>query len=196
MYNDKRIGVCVSSYIVNDVTLDLTHTCVERLVKYSKRVDEIWITDDCSPHDGANELYNYLNTLGVIAVRNHKNRGIGAMKNLGLRLLDRCGVCVLMDNDTMVKAGWDEFYVKGLLDTEMHHLHLCNIFGDRPSKQVRIANHLVNYHRKYYGAFMIATKEAVQKVGGFPLLPMKYGAEHYNWQVRLGRAFKSDRKHW
>jgi glycosyltransferase involved in cell wall biosynthesis len=189
MFDGKRVGVCISSFVYDRHSLQQISQCVTSFLANSTFVDEFYVTDDFSPTRFAYEFYNDIRARGVRVVCNHKNRGIGAMKNLALRLLSRCDIKFLVDGDTHVKKGWDEFYCRGLQVTKHDSVHLSNIFNDNePFRQERIGDYTVNYHSKFQGAFMAVTKSGVERVGGFPLLPQRYGCEHYNWQVRLSRS--------
>jgi GT2 family glycosyltransferase len=189
MFNGKRVGVCVSSFVYDQVSLAQLKKCIGSLIVNSKLVDDIYITDDCSTYNMVWAYYSDLSHGKVRVVRNHRNRGIGAMKNLALRLLGKCDIKFLIDSDVSVRAGWDDFYCRGLLETQHSSVSLCNIFDDnQPFRREKIGTYQVNYHSKYQGAFMCFTQEALNRVGGFPLLPQRYGGEHYNWQVRMAKS--------
>lgn len=195
MFRDKKVGICISNYVFDEKSLDSIKRCVQSILLNSSYVDTIYITDDSSPYLPVFEYYESLREENKVhIIRNHKNRGIASMKNLGLRLLSDFDYIILVDNDVFFKKGWDDFYLNGLETTQLESVHLSNIFNDNlPYKVEKIGNYQINYHTKYQGVFMCITKNAYKKVGGFPLLPERYGAEHYNWQVRLSKSLNMEK---
>lgn len=189
MFKGKKVGVSISNFVFDNLSLVSIKRCISSILAYSEHVDVIYITDDASTHRSVFQYYDTLDQQKVRVIRNHKNRGIAAMKNLGLRLLSDCDYMILMDNDIHVNKGWDSFYIGGMEETGIESVHLSNIFNDNaPHRSIVKNGYKMNYHTKYQGLFMCISKNAYEKVGGFPLLPQRYGAEHYNWQVRLSRA--------
>jgi GT2 family glycosyltransferase len=190
MYQGKTVGLAISNYCYSAKALETFKTCILSLVPRMKYIDRLYIVDDCSPFTPVHQYYKYLLPGQFKVVKNHVNRGIAGVKNLSMRLLADCDYMILCDNDITFKQGWDDFYLGNMLKSEIPAVSLSNVFNDvHPVKTVSMNGANVDHFTKFQGCFMITTKEAYAKVGGMPLLPSKYGQEHYNWQIRLSREY-------
>lgn len=184
MIDGKRVGLAISSYITNGTTYNRLRRCVSTLITSSTILDQIVIVDDGSFLNQACTYYKSLSPR-VQIYYNCDNYGIAATKNRSLRLLDGNDIIILADNDVEFRRSWDKICVQMMSNAGLQSMALSSLFH-RPSAYKKNMNGIeVGFYPNFQGALMFVTKEALNVVGGFPILPEKYGQEHSNWQHRL-----------
>lgn len=116
------------------------------------------------------------------------NKGISSAKNAGIKhLYDLgCDVMFIMDDDIKLVKGFGEFYLNAIKKTGIHHF--CY-------RVPELNKHIIEKYTKngidivktlhVNGAFFTITREIVNKVGYFKLLPYRYGHEHTEYTGRI-----------
>lgn len=187
-----KFGISVSIYVFDGRSYESTTRCVQSLSDNSgPLVDRIVLVDDASPSSNAMaEFYGTLHDPRIEIVRNKENLGIARVKNQGIKILKDYDVIVLADNDVQYRRGWDSFLFHAMYSSGAPIISLSNLWGDnKPVKQEKFEAIRLNYHLRLNGAFIAFTQEVLQKIGGFPNLPEKYGQEHVNFQLRAAKAY-------
>lgn len=127
---------------------------------------------------------------GVTVVRHEVAQGIAGAKNAGLRALEGCEHVFLADDDVWpVDPHWWLPY------TQSVHKHLCLSFefktdGRRLADDVRLVGTRpdVWVYGQGNGCLMYATRECVDRVGGYDTGYGRWGFEHRDWSMRIYNA--------
>jgi glycosyltransferase involved in cell wall biosynthesis len=185
MISGKTVGLAISSYITNQLTLQSLSRCIASLATHHNSLDSIYVIDDGSPYRKACEFYRRV-LPPVKVVYQCQNRGIAVTKNHSLKLLQEHDIIIMADNDIEFQThDWDVSCVNRMITAGIPSMAMSGVMGHLPY-QIKDHNGIkVNYHHNHQGALIFATKEAVKAVGGFPVLPERYGQEHAHWQARM-----------
>ncbi len=117
-------------------------------------------------------------------VRRPENGGISRAKNTCLRLLaeSRAEIGFLAEDDIIFREGWDEAYITAMQRSGIQHF---SWYVQNPSDQIVACNGaLVSASSGLLGLLLTMTREVLAKVGGFKILPHRYGYEHIQWTYR------------
>jgi hypothetical protein len=191
LYN-RKIGLAISSYINNDITFNIQKESLKTLLKTTNIIDKIILIDDGSFHRDIDNYYNSIKHK-IQIIKNKTNKGISITKNIGLSTLKDCDIIILSDNDNTFLKDWDKFYIDNFIKSEIKNVNSSNIFGDDPAFKIESKNNIkIGYHKKFQGNFIIIDKEILQNVGAFPVLPEKYGCEHFQYQNRINKYLKRE----
>lgn len=115
--------------------------------------------------------------------------GISRAKNTCLRVLmeSGCDIGFIAEDDIEFLCGWLPWYVDAIQSTGIGHFSWS--WDHDPSEQWRcvrrVNGHAIYETSRVNGSFLAFTREAVEKVGGFPILPAPWGHEHTNWTKRM-----------
>lgn len=186
-----KIGISVSIFCYDQKSLESTVKTLDSLqANCSEFVTKVVLVDDQSPYEKIHEYYeNFGGDPRFEIVRNEKNIGIGRVKNQGLRRLRNHDLIVLSDNDVQFMKGWDTFLMHAMLTADVKMVSLSNLWGDTPGR-IEMRNKIqLHYNARLNGAFIAIQREVLEKVGGYPDLPEKYGQEHCNWQLRTAKHY-------
>jgi glycosyltransferase involved in cell wall biosynthesis len=193
MVQGKKIGIAISSYICTMECLRILKSCLASLLQTSTLIDKIILIDDCSTLTETFDLYDQLKNNRLTIIRNSINKGISSVKNQSLLFLKDYDIIILSDCDNYFYKNWDFFYIHNFLRTNIKNVNNSNIFNtDNPIKKYTINDIEIGVHQKFQGNFIVIDKDILDNVGGFPLLPEKYGLEHYNWQTRINMFLKRE----
>jgi len=186
MIDNKKVGLCISSYVTNEITYSILKKSVISLIHTANIIDEIVIIDDYSTLQAVYSFYKSIESR-IKTVRNKINTGIASVKNQGLQLLSDCDIIILSDNDNIFHRDWDKFYCENFIKSNIHNVNLHNDFTVYSDYQtsIKLNNIDVDCFTRFYGNFIMLDKYIIENVGGFPLLPEKYGLEHFCVQKRI-----------
>lgn len=146
--------------------------------------DPVTIVDDgstCAEH------LSYLSELaaeGYEVVRRPTNGGISRAKNTCLRALAQreADVGFLAEDDILFHEGWNEAYLAAMRRSAIQH------FSWNPAspydRVVACNGSLVTATCGMVGVLLTCTREILARVGGFKILPHRYGYEHVQWTYR------------
>jgi hypothetical protein len=195
----KKNNSNLRNYTINDCGIAIStffrKNNKERIHKVFKRSIEtllrtpfygpIVLVDDCS------EINDHLDWLKEYDVANrihiHKrsvNGGISRCKNTCIRLLLEKGCKYLFLNDDDIEylsTNWHTEYISATNETGIDHF-CFNVYGSRSDKIIN--NFKVHQTNNLNGCLITVTKEMIDKIGYFQVLPNKYGHEHTSYTLR------------
>lgn len=155
----------------------------------------VFIVDDGSTDRRHLATLKRLETFGgrFRVVRRLQNGGVSRAKNTCLRLLAEtaCHIGFIAEDDVEFHSGWHCSYLAAHAATGIEHFSWA---WDRdPSGKMRksrrtIGGHGVVQSSRLNGALLTFTPRVIERVGGFRLLPGKWGHEHSNWTRRIVMA--------
>ncbi len=152
---------------------------------------EVVIVDDGSKDPKHSEHLNAFEQKGVRVVRRPKRGGISRAKNTCLRVLrdSEFDFGFIMEDDVEVSPNWWQPYVNAHKKTGIHHFswaadrHFSNMH-----KRVRtVRKGQVVQCSRLNGVLLTVTPRQIAKIGGFKVLPRKWGFEHINYTDRCVR---------
>jgi glycosyltransferase involved in cell wall biosynthesis len=147
--------------------------------------DPVMIVDDGS---NCEQHLNYLDRLEGAGryevIRRRVNGGISRAKNTCLRLLTERGMEIgfLAEDDIVFHEGWNEAYVTAMRLSGIQHF---SWYLHEPANRVVACNGcLVTATSGLLGLLLTMSREVLADVGGFKILPHRYGYEHIQWTYR------------
>lgn len=150
--------------------------------------DPVFVVDDGSTCSDHLEYLSSLDNARYTVVRRPVNGGISRAKNTCLRLLAQTGaeILFLAEDDILFHEGWQGAYGEAMRRSAIHHF---SWYEAAPGNLIMACNgFLVTMTAGLLGLLMTFTQEAVRRVGGFKVLPHRYGFEHINWTYRAIHA--------
>jgi hypothetical protein len=183
----SRTALAILTYVDRHRPDDVRRRLPEALASLHRTNyrDPVFIVDDgstCARH------LQYLDELAADGryqvVRRERNGGISRAKNTCLRCIAGCDVDVgfLAEDDILFREGWHDAYVAAVRRSAIQH------FSWYPtSEQERVVacnGLLVRSTSGLLGLLMAFTREVLARVGGFKILPHRYGYEHIQWTYR------------
>jgi glycosyltransferase involved in cell wall biosynthesis len=147
--------------------------------------DPVMIVDDGS---SCREHLRYLDGLArdgrYEVIRRLANGGISRAKNTCLRAIaerePRIGF--LAEDDILFHEGWDQAYVEAMSRTGVQHFSWY--LPDADNQVVACNGGLVAATRGILGLLLTFTPDVLARVGGFKVLPRRWGYEHIQWTHR------------
>lgn len=148
----------------------------------------------CVVDDGSTspQHHEYLDSLSdqYRVIRRNTNGGVSRGKNTCIRVLMDLGIDVgfLAEDDIQFHKGWLDQYWNAHQRTGIQHFSWA---WDRdPSGLMRKQTRLINQHQivqtsRVNGVFLTFTPKVIRRVGGFKILPGKWGHTHTNWTRRI-----------
>lgn len=122
-------------------------------------------------------------------IRRPRAGGICRAKNTCLRALREAGAEIgfLAEDDILFRPGWHQRYLAAHAATDIHHFSWA--WDDDPSGLMRktlrhIHGHPVVRTSRVNGALLTFTRHMLETIGGFRILPARWGHTHTNWTRR------------
>ncbi len=147
--------------------------------------DPVIIVDDGS---NCEEHLSYLEQLAragrYTVIRRSKNGGTSRARNTCLRALAErdFDVGFLAEDDIIFHDGWDTAYVTAIRRSGIQHF---SWYLNEPADEVVACNGLlVKRTSGLLGLLLTLTPCVLETVGGFKVLPHRYGYEHIQWTYR------------
>ncbi len=150
--------------------------------------DPVFVVDDGSTGSDHLKYLASLDSARFTVVRRPANGGISRAKNTCLRILAQTGaeILFLAEDDILFREGWEDAYGEAMRRSAIQHF---SWYESAPGNVVMACNGtLVTMTAGLLGLLMTFTQEAVRRVGGFKVLPHRYGFEHINWTYRAIQA--------
>lgn len=126
-------------------------------------------------------------------VHRRENGGVCRAKNTCIRVLLDAGVDVgfLAEDDVDFRPGWWERYLAAHRATGIEHFSWA--WDDDPSGRMRKSMRVVNgfpvvKSSLVNGVLLTFTRNMIEEIGGFRILPGKWGHTHTNWTRRAVAA--------
>lgn len=130
---------------------------------------------------------------GIQTIYRRSNGGIARCKNTGINQLTGCEYLFLADDDVLYNGPWWEPYITASKVAGIGHFSYYEEGWNGVNPQGKVVSHqgidLVK-HEWLGGAFMFMDRDTINDVGGFRVLPKKYGGEHANYSHRCLAARK------
>lgn len=147
------------------------------------------IVDDGSTCCHHQEYLDFLARSGRYRViRRRSNGGISRAKNTCLRAIAdlQAEVGFLAEDDILFSEGWDRAYLDAMQRSGIQHFSWYT--PDDGNCPVACNGALVVRTTGLLGLLLTFTREVLDRVGGFAVLPHRYGYEHIQWTARIVRA--------
>ncbi len=181
------VGISISTFF-DDNTSKKRHIIFQESIQSLLNTDfdgKIFIVDDGS------SIHNHLNFLSSFAderlciTQKNTNGGISKCKNTGTRLILESGLDIgfLADDDVIYKNGWDKQYVTAIKGTQIPHF-CCFVDAQKNTQVIKINDTNIIKTPYVNGAFLSFTKNLIDNIGYFKIMPYKYGHEHSNFSRR------------
>lgn len=122
-----------------------------------------------------------------------RNYGIAKTKNYCLRLMidNNYSSAFLADDDLrFLSPGWSDYYISHYNSTGIEHFSWGYDQNERGMTKIpeRVNGGTVVRCSSLNGCLLFVTRNVVKSIGGFPILPHKWGHEHTNWTNRIVKA--------
>lgn len=157
-------------------------------LRRSQYAGPVYIVDDGSTDP---EHLAYLDSLPVAMHRSQECRGIARAKNTCLKILKEsgCDVGFIAEDDIEFRPGWDAAYLKAHEATGIHHFSWawndCRPWGEMWKCHRWVNGHEIAETSLLNGVLLSLTPAVLNAVGGFKVMPAKWGHEHTNWTRRI-----------
>ena len=160
------------------------HDAIESLRGTGYRGPVIIVDDGSSCEVHQRSLDHIAAAAGFEVIRRGSNGGISRAKNTCLRAIARHNVEIgfLAEDDILFKDGWQEAYTAAMKSSQIQHFSWYN--GTPTDKVVACNGSLVTATSGLLGLLLTFTPEVLTRVGGFKVLPHRYGFEHIQWTYR------------
>lgn len=189
-----KTGVAISTFSSEKTSLkriDILKESIESAIKKKtdSQISEVVVVNDCSLNE---EHVKYLESIKnkVTLVNFSKNLGISSAKNASIKTLYDlgCNLMFIMDDDIVLNDNFKTFYQDAIIKTKIHHFcYRVPELNKSIISKTNIGGVNVIKTAQVNGAFFTLTKQLVDRVGYFKLLPYKYGHEHTEYTGRIMR---------
>ncbi|MFH1739634.1 MAG: glycosyltransferase family A protein [bacterium] len=186
-----KMGIAISTYFgpgTSTGRLEIFMTSIYSLLA-SEFPGKIIVVDDGST--SKIHLQKIANNPRIKIIYKTENGGVAKCKNTGLKNLLDCDYLFLADDDMIYNGEWWTPYISTYAKTGFRHLlfrptikefpfsrHLSEEFVEHDGFPVKRMRH-VN------GCLFFITRDIIDMVGGFKILPNKFGFEHINFSDRV-----------
>lgn len=182
-----RVALALLSYVDRDRPPSVRRRLRDALASLDRTSyrGPILIVDDgssCERH--LSGLDRLARTGRVEVIRRPVNGGISRAKNTCLRTLAERDVDLgfVAEDDILFHEGWHEAYASAMRRSGIQHF---SWYVQNPSDRVVACNGcLVTATSGLLGLLLTTTREGLARVGGFKVLPHRYGHEHIQWTYR------------
>ena len=189
-----RSALAILTYVPENAHPELLNRLPEaiRSLEKTEYSGDVFIVDDgstCCSH------IQYLESLKsrYQVTRREQNGGVCRGKNTCIRLLRNSGVDVgfLAEDDIEFRSGWQDQYLTAHRLTGIHHFSWT--WDQDPSGRMRKVIREINGHQivetsLLNGVLLTFTQAVIEQIGGFKLLPGKWGHTHTNWTMRIVKS--------
>jgi glycosyltransferase involved in cell wall biosynthesis len=189
-----KIGVAISTYASEKTypsRVEIADRCFDSVLKsVGDNSIKIIVNDASTNETHLKNLSKYRNSFEVID--NPQNVGNMSGKNVSIkRMYDAgCEYMFLLDDDIEVLPGWAEQYTNAIEKTGIQHFQFCispDLFYVKEVEE-DIEGVMVYSRPGAQGALITLTRECVEKVGFFKILPCRYGHSHCHFSKRMFKA--------
>lgn len=188
-------ALCILTYASNnvpDAVVARLSSAIQTL-EASEYDGAVFVVDDGSTHPQQLALLASLSARYTIVRRPH-NGGIARAKNTCIRVLLEHGVDVgfIAEDDVEFRPEWHRQYLAAhqAIPT-LHHLSWAwdgDPSGRMNKRTVRVNGYEIARTSRLNGMLLTFTPRVIETVGGFRVLPAKWGHTHTNWTRRIIRA--------
>jgi glycosyltransferase involved in cell wall biosynthesis len=179
-------GIAISTYFPKNYREDRLKIFTKSITSLlqSEFPGKIFIVDDGSDvvdHIDIVKAEDYDKRIKIIM--KPQNTGIAKTKNTCIKtLLDHgCPIGFLADDDMEYRKGWESLYIDSMKKAKIPHF---SFFTGGEVETVEHNGHRINKTPLLCGSLLTFTKNLIDRVGYFKVLPYKYGHEHTNFTTR------------
>lgn len=181
-----NIGLSISTYSDSNTPIErysIIENCLQSLL--DNLPNDVYIN---IVSDGMTEQHRaILNKFPFEVIERDYNGGVAEAKNTGIKaILDKgCNIGFLCDDDMIFKSK-ELFNAYADTMTKTGIPHMC-LFLEDNGENCRDINHNGTTVKKtpwVNGCFLTFTKQLIEEIGYFKVLPYKYGHEHSNFTRR------------
>jgi len=181
-----NIGLSISTYSDENTHIeryDIIERCLQSLL--DNLPDNVYIN---IVSDGMTETHrNIVNKFPFELIERKENGGISKTKNTGIKaILDKgCDIGFLCDDDMIFKSK-DLFEKYAEVMTKTGIPHMCLFLEDNGSNcyEIDYNGTFIKKTPWVNGCFLTFTRQLIEDIGYFKVLPYKYGHEHSNFTRR------------
>ena len=179
-------GIAISTYFpknYKEERLNIFTRSITSLLE-SGFPGKIFLVDDGSDVVDHIDVVKTLDTdKRIKIIMKPENTGVARTKNTCIKTLleHECPIGFLADDDLEYSKGWAEHYVDSMKKASIPHFSL---FIEGGAEVVEHNGHPVKKTPHVNGCFLTFTKNLIDRVGYFRVLPYKYGHEHSNFSIR------------
>jgi glycosyltransferase involved in cell wall biosynthesis len=183
-----KTGLAISTYFCEKTSqerLGIFRKSIESLV-LSRYSDTIILVDD-----GSTTRAHLEGLPDNVRVVSRPHGGIARAKNTCIKELLNEGVDIgfLADDDVMYKsADWAEQYTKAIQITGMGHFSY--FLESTPCEYPEMSGYVYRKTPSVNGCFLTFTRDLIERIGYFKILPHEYGHEHSNFSLRAATIGK------
>lgn len=190
--NSIKMAMAISTYIrpgdMLEARLAVFKQCISSFVA-SEFPGVLYVVDDGSTIKDHLAWARELNDPRIVIHEKAENGGIAKAKNTCIRLClenPEVDYFFLSDDDVEFKtAHWYDCYMKAVQATNIPHFSLALApFARKDSTMTIVNNYPILSTPIVNGCFLTGTRQLIQEVGYFKVLPYKYGHEHSNFSTR------------
>jgi len=184
-----RSCLAISTYVGNNPALAARLRTILKSLQNTEFDGRVVIVDDGSRNLS---FIRYLNKLPYEVHFRQENGGIARTKNTCLCLMrsERFDIGFLADDDIEFRPGWYFKYREAYQRTGIQHFSWSSDFYDPEMRRniVKVNGYEIARTNKWNGPLLAVTESVIKNVGGFKILPAKWGYEHINFSERCIRA--------
>lgn len=184
---NTRTALAILTYVDRDRPAEVRRRLPDAIASLRRTSyrDPVFIVDDgssCPRH------LRYLDELAddgrYEVIRRGSNGGISRAKNTCLRSFAERGVDVafLAEDDILFHEGWNDAYLAAMQRSAIQHFSWYP--ANSHDRVVACNGCLVTATSGLLGLLLTCTREILARVGGFKVLPHRYGYEHIQWTYR------------
>lgn len=189
-----RHALAILTYVPSGARPELRRRlpCALDTLDLSGYAGEVFVVDDASTD--ADHLRFLASLPGRYrVVRRERNGGISRAKNTCIRAMMEVGVDVgfIAEDDISFRPGWTAAYLAAHSGTGIHHFSWAwdaDPSGRMKKRRKVIRGHAVVHSSLVNGLLLTFTRRVIELVGGFRVLPGKWGHTHTNWTRRIVKA--------
>lgn len=190
-----KYALSIITYFTKEILdrgrLDLFKKSINSLIK-SNFEGPVFLVDDGSSVTNHIDYVRGLNDSRINIVLKDTNGGLSKMFNTGIRLIldEGCDYGFLANDDIVYSKDWFTPYLDAMSKTSIHHLSFFSQswVSDSPTS-TRSQDFTINgcdlvSYNWVQGGLLTFTREMIQNIGYFKIMPYKSGHEHSNFSIR------------
>lgn len=186
-------GLAISTYVRRDSPAAVRFRLPEtlRTLRQSNYPGRVVVVDDGSNCPNHHEFLAGLAAQYKVLFR-EENGGVARAKNTSIRALmdEPIDVGFLADDDVEFRQGWWEKYLEAHEMTRIHHFSWSTDVGPgaKTKQDYFVDGYRIAQTRHLNGPLLTFTAKVIEQVGGFRILPGKWGYTHVHWTRRIVAA--------
>lgn len=153
---------------------------------------KIFIVDDGSQNKSHLDYINSLKNNNIFLILKNENVGLSRVKNTGIKSILESGSLYgfLADDDILYKPNWFYPYLDVMENTNVKHLAFFNeswtpdIPVNKNKTVIKFDKYNFNLYNVVQGGLLTFTKDMIDTIGYYKVLPYKIGHEHSNFSNR------------